>query len=526
MEKRKNPVIQLTNLSGKYTLSVLLIILAAVSLHNLVQVNLHGRVVEQLHDTRLQCEELLRAAHTGKSPISSLNSKFHDLHQKVRLVSQCLDQLPQSSELGSLDNSQVRLDSVATIWRDASPKDRALMLEEILPKTRRDIEFALRDTLKQLLNFKLYLLRSALSTALMLIVIPVSWQLSGSRLRQLTPRELAKMSLEHVPLPAAAFDSELNIIYVNSALARTTGSTTSDFESKELAHLINDSVSDRIKSQIAASTKSTEKLFDGNISFSQRFGSGVFRMTMHQVPITDEILVFADFVNTSAEIEAANLKRDVLAIAGHELRTPLTSIPALISLALSDEDNKLTDSELTELSTADSNLQVLCSLTSNLMEMAASELSLLTLTLSAITLSKLVKQSLDESREMIAKRNLTISSNLPDSVLFVDKQKVFQALSAILSYAIAEAQVGTVVSISASITDGASHLSILTKVDSMRFRDSQEEQIKLLFPALVLQSHGGFLEVNPALEGGKKLFRMKLPSKQLPKNFDKEASHV
>lgn len=227
---------------------------------------------------------------------------------------------------------------------------------------------------------------------------------------------------------------------------------------------------------------------------------------------------YAEFINTSAEIEAATLKRDVLAIAGHEMRTPLTSIPALIRLAQSDDSNHLTDLEQSELSAADSSLQILCTLTNNLMEMAASELSLITLTLSAITLSNLISRSIDDNEQAISLHQLSIHSDIPDAVLFVDKQKVMKALSTILSYIFEVANQGSDISIAASVLEGVSHIKIMAHTS--RSLSPQEEKVKLLFPSLVMHSHGGSIELTHNQESGDLLFLLTLPSKLLPKKIE------
>lgn len=199
----------------------------------------------------------------------------------------------------------------------------------------------------------------------------------------------------------------------------------------------------------------------------------------HQISITsnDEFGVLATTFNTmskrlqthiekqNALIETADAanraKSDFLANMSHELRTPLNHIIGFSELLYEEHFGALNSPQKEYLGDVLSSSRHLLSLVNDILDLAKVEAGKLTLKPAAVDFKILLENSLSMIKEKALKHRLTISTHfdsLPESIQ-VDERKIKQIVYNLLSNAVKFTPDGGVITLSASLSNGAAGVS-------------------------------------------------------------------
>lgn len=376
---------------------------------------------------------------------------------------------------------------VVQLWQDAAPAKRISMLSELLPKMRTELMCSLQWTLRRQLKHSSQLLWMATICGAMIMLSTLLAINRESRV-DATAEETA---LELVQFPTAVLTDDLNIVHANLGLARLLGIPQGELRGRHLLEFLQDS-------KLQAMSATPGHLIQTSLNVAQTATLITadakpvrVRFSMRNAKTQQRTLLLATFVDVSAELELAEIKRDLMAAIGHELRTPLTSIPALISLVSCNDETRLTAEETARLNEVDLDMQTLCSLTTNLLEMAASEVQIMNLTLNSISLKQWVQQCLNEEAEVLSEKGLTPITNICQGLILMDKTKMNRALKDIIAYVARASQPDSPLELQGTSSQQSLTLSVRAPANPKQI----PPELDLYFARLILDAHGARMTV-------------------------------
>lgn len=178
--------------------------------------------------------------------------------------------------------------------------------------------------------------------------------------------------------------------------------------------------------QLRRNNRLLEELLKERTELTQNLGEKVTARTME----------LEDLVAQLKELD--EMKSYFLSLTSHELRTPLTIIKGALNLLLSDGDRLSAERFKRYLLMARNNADHLNMLISNLLDLSRLEYGQMKLEIESVDLLGLIRVSLEEFREMAAKRELTLQNELPaeSPSIIGDPGRIKQILDNLLSNAI------------------------------------------------------------------------------------------
>ncbi|MEO8717442.1 MAG: PAS domain-containing sensor histidine kinase [Burkholderiales bacterium] len=170
----------------------------------------------------------------------------------------------------------------------------------------------------------------------------------------------------------------------------------------------------------------------------------------------DLVSIIAQCQDITQQLEAERLKKEFTATLSHELRTPLTSIIGSLQLVTSGVVGEI-GGEVSELATvAERNAQRLLDLINDLLDIDKIESGKFQLTPESIRLSDLVQESLilNKSYADRFRVKLEVGGDVPDVRVRVDRKRLMQVMTNLLSNAAKFSPEGSVVEVSTRNADG------------------------------------------------------------------------
>jgi len=170
----------------------------------------------------------------------------------------------------------------------------------------------------------------------------------------------------------------------------------------------------------------------------------------------DLVSIIAQCQDITQQLEAERLKKEFTATLSHELRTPLTSIIGSLQLVTSGVVGEAGReiSELTEV--AERNAQRLLDLINDLLDIDKIESGKFTLMPESVRLSDLVQESLILNKSFADRFGvgLEVHGEVPDVRLHVDRKRLMQVMTNLLSNASKFSPEGSTVEVSTRCADG------------------------------------------------------------------------
>ncbi|MDH3318416.1 MAG: PAS domain-containing sensor histidine kinase [Betaproteobacteria bacterium] len=170
----------------------------------------------------------------------------------------------------------------------------------------------------------------------------------------------------------------------------------------------------------------------------------------------DLVSIIAQCQDITQQLEAERLKKEFTATLSHELRTPLTSIIGSLQLVTSGVVGEV-GGEISELATvAERNAQRLLDLINDLLDIDKIESGKFTLAPESIQLSELVQEALilNKSYADRFRVKLEVRGTVPDVRVRVDRKRLMQVMTNLLSNAAKFSPEGSAVEVSTRCTDG------------------------------------------------------------------------
>lgn len=158
-----------------------------------------------------------------------------------------------------------------------------------------------------------------------------------------------------------------------------------------------------------------------------------------------------------------NLKDEFISTVSHELRTPLTSIAGALALMASGKVGEVPESMSQMLSIAESNSQRLTQLVNDLLDFQKIASGGMDFTLKRHALPGLVREAIDQNQPYAGDRNIILAADEPvqDVDIKVDRGRLMQAMSNLISNAIKFSPDGGAVRIRTMASAAAATLSVI-----------------------------------------------------------------
>ena len=176
----------------------------------------------------------------------------------------------------------------------------------------------------------------------------------------------------------------------------------------------------------------------------------------------DLVSIIAQFQDITQQLEAERLKKEFTATLSHELRTPLTSIIGSLQLVTSGVVGEV-GGEVSELANvAERNAQRLLDLINDLLDIDKIESGKFTLAPESVQVSELVQESLILNKSFADRFRvaLEVRDPVPDVRVYVDRKRLMQVMTNLLSNAAKFSPEGSAVEVSTRLADGMVRVEI------------------------------------------------------------------
>jgi PAS domain S-box-containing protein len=176
----------------------------------------------------------------------------------------------------------------------------------------------------------------------------------------------------------------------------------------------------------------------------------------------DLVSIIAQCQDVTQQLEAERLKKEFTATLSHELRTPLTSIIGSLQLVTSGVVGDV-GGEIAELAmVAERNAQRLLDLINDLLDIDKIESGKFTLLPESVRLSDLVQESLILNKSFADRFRvgLEVRGTVPDVRLHVDRKRLMQVMTNLLSNAAKFSPEGSAVEVCTTCADGMVRVEI------------------------------------------------------------------
>ncbi len=242
-------------------------------------------------------------------------------------------------------------------------------------------------------------------------------------------------------------------------------------------------------------------------------------------PVLAEHGSYAVFMarDLSALKVANQVRANFVSMVSHELRTPLNSVHGFIDLLLQGHMGDLNDEQRTYLGYAQEGVQQLISIVQDILFMTRSDLGQFEIKPQEVQLRVLVRQVISSMQPQASKASVVLHSDIADDVplLYMDPQRLKQALNNLVANAIKYTPPGGMITINASCLN--EEWVMITVVDTgygilpedrphifeRFYQSNQREQSKmggyglgLSIARLIVEQHGGTINFESVLEQG------------------------
>lgn len=241
----------------------------------------------------------------------------------------------------------------------------------------------------------------------------------------------------------------------------------------------------------------------------------------------DQIYCIANDITKRKELE--QLKQDFLAVVSHDLRTPLTSVSGVAKLVSAGAFGAVPPSPQKVLESISRNSEKLLELINDILDIEKLEAGQMNLILENVRLRELVEKSVNNACGKDTGRKVSLV-DIPNLEIKADKDRLVQALSNVLSYAVGFSPTDSHVFIEVQGQQGTVEIKVrnsgppLTGNDCEqifdRFKEITEHDTKggtgLALPIAkkIVESHGGSIRVSPSSAGPGNEFFIRLPLEQ------------
>lgn len=163
--------------------------------------------------------------------------------------------------------------------------------------------------------------------------------------------------------------------------------------------------------------------------------------------------------------EVDKIKNEFISIVSHELRTPLTSIKGALALLKNEIFGKLSPDVLNLLNIADNNSSRLITLINNILDVEKIESGKMDFSPKENNIISIINEAVESNLTYASQFNVTLNfSNTIECIkVLVDKEKIIQVLSNLISNAVKYSPTNEIVEISVEVIDKMVKVSVKDK---------------------------------------------------------------
>lgn len=160
--------------------------------------------------------------------------------------------------------------------------------------------------------------------------------------------------------------------------------------------------------------------------------------------------------------EVDRLKSEFVATASHELRTPLTGMTMSLNLLLETAQEKLSETELELLQTAQDDMQRLRALVNDLLDLSKIESGKISLDLVSVDVSLLVEKALSMFKVQAQEQDVDLQQQIPEGLPSVraDANKITWVLTNLIANALRYTEPGGRIEVKVSPRIDVMHISV------------------------------------------------------------------
>jgi PAS domain S-box-containing protein len=206
-----------------------------------------------------------------------------------------------------------------------------------------------------------------------------------------------------------------------------------------------------------AFTESDQKLVE---ILAENLASALSRIKIAEEKNDLERDLVSEKVRVEQERELSRLKTRFMSTATHEIRTPLTSIQGYTEI-IQEESESLTETHMQYFDVIKRNVERLSILTDDLLDLQRLEEGKLALTNSVSLSRELVEEVLEEFIPILNARAQTVTCDLIDTSLHVDKLRLMQVIINLLSNASKFSPVGAKIAIRMKVIDDMVQMDVI-----------------------------------------------------------------
>lgn len=268
-------------------------------------------------------------------------------------------------------------------------------------------------------------------------------------------REL-RLITDSVPALIGYVDAEQTLRFCNRALAAFAGARVEQLVGTPLRELFGDDVYGVIAPYAQRALAGERVQFQRS---QKKSGGGIVDLDVSYIPrrgALGEVEGFYSLLTDITELKRLDrMKSEFVSTVSHELRTPLTSIRGSLGILAGGVAGPLSDKVRGFIDIAKDNCERLIRLINDILDMEKIESGKMTFKLEALELMPLIKRAIEANEGFAAQHSvrLQLVSELPDTKVQGDADRLAQVLTNLISNACKFSPAGASVDVSAS-SDG------------------------------------------------------------------------
>lgn len=271
-------------------------------------------------------------------------------------------------------------------------------------------------------------------------------------------RRHERAMLENAAEAICSLDTGLSFTSVNRATEKIWGYAADEFLGRRVIESIADDYKEKFAeelSQVIGSdtefrTETKIKRKDGDLadtSWSVSWSK-------------EESSLYCVVQDISARKELERLKQDFFAMVNHDLRTPLTSVQMVLDWVEIEMAEQLPPNLLKSVRRAKGSSQEMLTLANSLLEMEKLESGTMSLDKAKTELSEVLRTSIAQVEALAIPKEINLQADLSEIVANVDKSRIMQVTTNILTNAVKFSPIKSTVTVSLKRIDGTCKVTI------------------------------------------------------------------
>ena len=252
-----------------------------------------------------------------------------------------------------------------------------------------------------------------------------------------------------------------------------------------LRHLISDNQAATFETQIVRPDKSVrwcQISTAPTVSESRLFGHVGMIFDLNR--IAEELKYSNERLN-----EVDRSKSLFIASASHELRSPLNAIIGFSSILLRSISGSLNEKQEAQTSSILRSGKYLLTLINNIMDVSQVETGRMACSNEEFLVGDVINEVLDISREPISQKNLDLTVDVPDIVMFSDRQRLIQCLHNLVNNAIKYTEEGAIAIRARTFDEGDGKSLVEIVVEDTGIGIAEEDIPDIFTPFSRIDSH-------------------------------------